>query len=519
MDEYIRAYPDMDPTTIAVLKAASISADMLPSLSKEDLRDLFPGPEHFFRRRDIWRITHDENEGEESGQLRPGNSSGTCNANTVSSISTPLSSPSSSSTPLLSSNPRNQHGTSRTVQLVSPQYIVYTDTELEQSKSIFFEKQRAGQEGDYTLSKDLRCRLIRNTVTSMIAIKRAARDEFQYPCSRELTVMAKRLIEYYPMLRDKSAAGGAEWESVKKQLLKRVQNVTTPKKKQGATPSRKRRRALSFESSSSSQETLTDDSGSTASTLILERSPQSRCSSPEAEQVDGSETTDSPQNQARHYKILQELYKSKPRPNKKDVAQLLDFEYQARRAYIDSDVLKEQDRPAKILQAYPCFRELDHIMNELRRILDQENSHYIPELKNRWETFYEKAQFYGVFKKVMRPPLSDKVKQFVAVIKALPDLFPSTVAPHKKLGHASAAMLHILKSAEDPNTFLQVRPLSSPVVIVCETNCILAIGTMPVLIFPKEDLSTEVLMDSIHDRDMTSSYKKAMAEWKKFITE
>lgn len=42
--------------------AASISADMLPSLSKEDLRDLFPGPEQFFRRKDIWRISHDENE-------------------------------------------------------------------------------------------------------------------------------------------------------------------------------------------------------------------------------------------------------------------------------------------------------------------------------------------------------------------------------------------------------------------------------------------------------------------------
>ncbi|TKS88084.1 hypothetical protein D9C73_022208 [Collichthys lucidus] len=30
-------------------------------------------------------------------------------------------------------------------------------------------------------------------------------------CSHELTAMAKRLIEYYPMLRDRSAAGGAEW--------------------------------------------------------------------------------------------------------------------------------------------------------------------------------------------------------------------------------------------------------------------------------------------------------------------
>ncbi|KAI3365750.1 hypothetical protein L3Q82_000760 [Scortum barcoo] len=131
-----------------------------------------------------------------------------------------------------------------------------------------------------------------------------------------------------------------------------------------------------------------------------------------------------------------------------------------------------------------------------------------------------------------------KVKQTIAIMKALPDIFPSPVAPPKKLGHASEAMLHILASAEDPNTFLQTRPLSSPVVIVCETNCILAIKTMPVLIFPKEDISdsvmyimayyntfhltypkclatllsvlqTEVLMDAIHDRDMTSSYKKS----------
>lgn len=108
--------------------------------------------------------------------------------------------------------------------------------------------------------------------------------------------------------------------------------------------------------------------------------------------------------------------------------------------------------------------------------------------------------------------------------------------------------LCLYQSAEDPNTFLQARPLFSPVVIVCETNCILAIGTMPVLTFPKEDiyasvmylmacyyvfhltypkciatllsmLQTEVLSDAIHERDMTSSYKKAMAEWKKFITE
>lgn len=76
----------------------------------------------------------------------------------------------------------------------------------------------------------------------------------------------------------------------------------------------------------------------------------------------GPETTDTLQNQARHYKVLQELYKSRPRPNKKDVAQLLDLEFQARRAFIDSDAMKDQDRPTKILQAYPCFREVDHVI-------------------------------------------------------------------------------------------------------------------------------------------------------------
>lgn len=116
------------------------------------------------------------------------------------------------------------------------------------------------------------------------------------------------------------------------------------------------------------------------------------------------------------------------------------------------------------------------------------------------------------------------------MMKALPDLFPSPVAPPKKLGHASEGMLHILEvrnsymydsvqfflcsitwpqslnnelcvivflfvfqSAKDPNNFLQGRPLLSPVVIVCETNSILAIGSMPLFIFPKEDIPNSVM--------------------------
>lgn len=63
------------------------------------------------------------------------------------------------------------------------------------------------------------------------------------------------------------------------------------------------------------------------------------------------------QKQVRHYKTLQEMYKNKAGPNKKDVSQLLDLELQASRAFIDCDAIKEQDKP----QAYPCFRELDHV--------------------------------------------------------------------------------------------------------------------------------------------------------------
>ncbi|XP_034069804.1 uncharacterized protein LOC117544657 [Gymnodraco acuticeps] len=223
MDENGRDITCLDPIATAALKAANISRDMLPSLSKEDLRDLLPGPEHFRRRRTIWRLNHDENEGQETDLCRPSTSHGTCDFSPIptpqpslfpsSSSSCPNPSPSPVFSPpsFSSQSPQPQHGASRTVQLPSPLYVLYTDTELEQSRSTFSEKQRAGEEGDYVLSKDLRCRLIRNTVTSMLSIKRAAGDDFNYPCSRELTVMAKRLIEYYPMLRDRSQTSRAEW--------------------------------------------------------------------------------------------------------------------------------------------------------------------------------------------------------------------------------------------------------------------------------------------------------------------
>ena len=61
----------------------------------------------------------------------------------------------------------------------SIEYVTFTDSELEQARRLYFEKQRLGKELEVTLSKEL-FYLIRNTMTNMIAIARAS-DEFRYP--------------------------------------------------------------------------------------------------------------------------------------------------------------------------------------------------------------------------------------------------------------------------------------------------------------------------------------------------
>ena len=38
--------------------AAKIGEDILPSLSREEIKDLFPGPENFHRRRAIWLVVN-----------------------------------------------------------------------------------------------------------------------------------------------------------------------------------------------------------------------------------------------------------------------------------------------------------------------------------------------------------------------------------------------------------------------------------------------------------------------------
>lgn len=45
-------------------------------------------------------------------------------------------------------------------------------------------------------------------------------------------------------------------------------------------------------------------------------------------------------------------------------------------------------------------------MDELCRILDKGNKKFTDEVKKRWEDFCAKVQFYGVWKKVMKPPMN-----------------------------------------------------------------------------------------------------------------
>ena len=109
-------------------------------------------------------------------------------------------------------------------------------------------------------------------------------------------------------------------------------------------------------------------------------------------------------------------------------------------------------------------------------------------------------------------------------------------------------MLFHWQPTEDPDCFLNQRPLASPVLLVGDGNCLLCIGTMPVFSFEKADfakgimylmayyyalhltypkclstvlsvLQTEVLHDAMHDGDSTHAYRKSLAEWKDYLNQ
>uniref|UniRef100_A0AAV2K6R9 Uncharacterized protein n=1 Tax=Knipowitschia caucasica TaxID=637954 RepID=A0AAV2K6R9_KNICA len=352
-----------------------------------------PGPENFLRRRALWLLVSKDESVEAAGKKLETSKLSTTSASAL---------------------PEENPNTSKFLTISTPEYIVYTDGELEQVRSYYFEQKRLGPT-TADMSKELFCRLIRNTMTNMISIARALQDS-RYPSKHEVDTMAKRLVEYYPMLKGTS---GDEWGHIAKKLMKRLSNIKIPKT--AGTPSRKRRMT--------SEQFLSDDfegystGSSQASTIIIERSPaasstpQPNLDTSEEDAVGSADQLDTPKSQARHYKALQNI-----------------------RRFITSEVLKEQDRAAKVIEAYPCFKELDHVLDEMQRIIQPKNSNYIAETLSRWENFFSKVKFYGVMKKAMKPPKTLNIEDHaLAVFAALPDLFPSGAPPPKKLGACSEA--------------------------------------------------------------------------------
>ncbi|CAM4568579.1 unnamed protein product [Leuciscus chuanchicus] len=125
-----------------------------------------------------------------------------------------------------------------------------------------------GREQECVTSKELRCWLVRNTVTSMLSILRASQqgEEVRYPPKHEVTAKAKRIVEYYPMLQDKDKT--MKHLSIYNTLHKRLQNVKSPQKRQGPTPERGQpKKRIDFSSSDNGEDNDADSSG--GSTVIL----------------------------------------------------------------------------------------------------------------------------------------------------------------------------------------------------------------------------------------------------------
>ncbi|CAI5657245.1 unnamed protein product [Oreochromis niloticus] len=88
-------------------------------------------------------------------------------------------------------------------------------------------------------------------------------------------------------------------------------------------------------------------------------------------------------------------------------------------------------------------------MEELHRILDKDNANFINELEERWHDFCQKVQFFGVWKKMLKPPMGmDKAEQALEILRVLPSLFPSTSAPPKRVRNTTALVRALLGLAD-----------------------------------------------------------------------
>ncbi|CAM4572024.1 unnamed protein product [Leuciscus chuanchicus] len=289
-----------------------------------------------------------------------------------------------------------------------PEYVVYTDSELEMVRSQYFALLCNGKEKNDKMSKELCCRLVRNTITSMVAILRASPmgKEVRYPSKLEMRAMSQKIVDYYPMLRD--ADPNIPYLTIYTKMYKRLQNMRSPRKRQGSIPQRGVAKTALFSADNQDMETdcISSDNTIFESNGDISEDNSSAASGSSPRTVIASPTTPA-----------------------KDVV-------------VRQDSVKMQARLQNLEQ---------HAMDELQRIVGGTNSRYIEEVKGRWADFCAKVQFYGVWKKALKPPFPLDVRgvEFtLALFNALPSLFPSPTSPPKKLGNSCEALLHILKGPD-----------------------------------------------------------------------
>ncbi|KAK7886547.1 hypothetical protein WMY93_026168 [Mugilogobius chulae] len=178
----------------------------------------------------------------------------------------------------------------------TPEYVVYTDSELDMVRNEYFLLLRNGKAKDFNMSKELNCRLVRNTVTSMVAILRASAlgKEVNYPSKLEIKAMSKKVVDYYPMLRD--ADPHMPYVTVYTKMFKRLQNMRSPRKRQGPMPQRGKAKKTLFNSNNSDNGTEGDVSGYTSGEMSATPSDFGSGSRGSTIPVDSDDLSESSQN-------------------------------------------------------------------------------------------------------------------------------------------------------------------------------------------------------------------------------
>uniref|UniRef100_A0AAV2IZU1 Uncharacterized protein n=3 Tax=Knipowitschia caucasica TaxID=637954 RepID=A0AAV2IZU1_KNICA len=107
-----------DDATVSVLEAAGVDEEALKGLSREDLKDLFPGPGHFLRRKKLWEFIN------QNCENTTDQDASTCSGSGIM--------PSTSSMPPCQPQASTPISAEKTMKMPDPpEYVVYTDSELD----------------------------------------------------------------------------------------------------------------------------------------------------------------------------------------------------------------------------------------------------------------------------------------------------------------------------------------------------------------------------------------------------